>query len=412
MNVCLISKDEEIDGMFRRISARLTEVTCTVIECAAERGTADLYIWDLEGLSQIPTLIELGDETRHTFLLAAEDLVPLHRRLTGSAIRVLLKPVQEPVLSRFLEEALSRWRSRSESPGDSRRAERDDLLQCLLHAGAGLQRRATDRANFITRALQDLWAPLTAADGYCAILLHQSAGNLSRDQAEAVRQLQRSVHRARTAANVLAQLGLDSVHAQPLLLISSDILECIERAVAAAAPSANAKDISVVKQLDAPSGRIYFDLNQMEQVLVNLLENAFRFTPRSGSITLRAYPVAWGVRDFRLRSADDRWFVPARFEDGTDAYRMDVSDSGPPVPVESANSVFDQYSPYCGKNDRSGLGLGLAASRLTMLAHGGAAFVESRPSGATFSVVLPFVRPDDATMPKGNEPGGMGVLRG
>ncbi len=412
MKVCLISKDEEIDGMFRRVSARFPEVTYTVIGSASNRGTADLWIWDLEGLSEIPTLLELGDETRHTFLLAAEDLVPLHRRLTSAALRVLLKPLQEPVLSRFLEDALSRWRSRAEKAEDGRRGERDDLLQCLLQAGAGLQRYATDRANLVTRALQDLWAPLTAADGYCAILLHQAAGALSRDQVEAVRQLQGSIHRARTAANVLAQLGLASVHTQPPLLISGDVLECIDRAVAAAVPSANAKEISLMKRLNPPFGCIYFDQNQMEQVLVNLLENAFRFTARAGSVTLRAYPVAWGVRKLRLRSSDDRWFVPARFEDGTDAYRIDVSDSGPPVPVESANSVFDQYSPYCGKDDRSGLGLGLATCRLAMLAHGGAAFVEPQADGATFSIVLPFVRPDEAVVSNGIEPAGIGVSRG
>ncbi len=412
MNVCLISQDDEIDSLFRRVSIRFPEVRYTVLRTAAGRGHADLHIWDLDGIREIPTLVELGDETQHAFLLAAEDLVPLHRRLTSAAVRVLLKPVQEPVLERFLEEALARWRQRQEFAGDGRRAERDDLLQCLLLASFKLQQHATDRSNFVTRALQDLWAPLTAADGYCAILLHQAAGGLNQDQADAVRQLQASVHRARKAANLMSQLGLEAVHSQPPLLSSGDILQCIEKAAVAAAPSARAKEISLTKRLTPPFGLLYFDSSQVEQALVSLLENGVRFTPRSGSVSVKAYPVAWSIREFRLRSADGRWFRPVAGGDGTNAFRIDVSDPGPPVPLSSANRVFDQYSPYCGKNDRSGLGLGLATCRLSAFAHGGWAFVEPQAEGATFSVVLPFVRPENPEPAVNRAPAASEISRG
>jgi len=403
----LVSHDEETEAMFRRVSLRIPEVRCEVLRSAAGRGAADLCVWDLGGLRDVPTLAEVPDETQHVFLIAPEDLVPLHRRLPGAAIRILLKPLQEPVLARFLEDALARWRSRQQPAGDGRRAERDEYLQCLLLASMKLQQYATDRANFVVRALQDLWVPLTAADGYCAILLHHAANALTQDQMEAARQLQASVHRARRTANLLAQLGLDATHSHPPLLVPGDIGICIEAAVAACEAPARMKELSVVRRLVPTAGMLYFDNAQIEQSLVTLLENAFRFTPRGGEVTLKGYPVSWTVRDCPLRSADGRWFVPAPPGDGTNAYRIDVSDPGPPVPVSAVSGVFDQYSPYCGKNDRSGPGLGLATCRLAMSAHGGAAIAEPQPEGATFSLVLPFLRPEAAEAAGAAEAGGI-----
>lgn len=393
--------------MFRRVSLRIPEARCEVLRSAAGRRAGDLYVWDLGGLREVPTLAEVPDETQHAFLLAPEDLVPLHRRLPGAAIRVLLKPLQEPVLAKFLEDGLAQWRARQQPAGDGRRTERDEYLQCLLLASLKLQQYATDRANFVVRALQDLWAPLTAADGYCAILLHHAANVLTEDQVEAARQLQASVHRARRTANLLAQLGLDAVHSQPPLLVPGDIGNCIESAVAACEPSARTKDLSVIRRVKPAFGTLYFDHAQVEQALVTLLENALRFTPRGGAVTLTGHPVSWTVRDCPLRSADGQWFVPAPPGDGANAYRIDVSDPGPSVPVSAVSGVFDQYSPYCGKNDRSGPGLGLATCRIAMNAHGGAAVAEPQSEGATFSLVLPFTRPEMAEAVGVAEAGGV-----
>lgn len=396
MRVCVISHDEETDGLFHRASLSTPNVTFEVLRSSAERSAADLYVWDLAGLSDIPTFTEVADETEHVFLLAPEDLLPLHRRLPGAAIRVLLKPLQELVLTRFIEDAHARWLARRQSGQEPGPSGRDEYLQCLLLASLRLQQHATDRANFIVRALQDLWAPLTAADGYCAILLHHASGALTGDQVEAARELQASVERARRTANLLAQLGLDTAYSQPPLLAPGDVVSCLEAAAAAGQASARARQITLAKQLRPAGGRLYFDAAQIEQALSTLLENAYRFTPRGGSVALKAYPVSWAIRDCRLRSADGKWFVPESSGDGTNAYRIDISDPGPPVALSAVSRVFDQYSPYCGKNDRSGPGLGLATCRMAMNAHGGAAIAEPQPEGATFSLVLPYLRPEAA----------------
>lgn len=394
MKVCVVSQDEETDSLFRRVSLSAPDVKVEVMRSGAERCAADLYVWDLAGLSDIPTLAEVPDETQHVFLLVAADLLPLHRRLPGAAIRVLLKPLQELVLTRFIEDARARWAARQQTGQEPLRSGRDDYLQCLLLASLRLQQHATDRANFVVRALQDLWAPLTAADGYCAILLHHASGALTSDQMEAARELQASVQRARRTANLLAQLSLDTVYSQPPLLAPGDVASCLEAAAAAGQASARAKEITLAKRLRPAGGTLYFDAAQIEQALSTLLENAYRFTPRGGSVALKAYPVSWGIRDSRLRGADGQWFVAEPSGDGTNAYRIDVSDQGPPVPLSAVARVFDQYSPYCGKNDRSGPGLGLATCRMAMNAHGGAAVVEPQPEGATFSLVLPYLRPE------------------
>lgn len=109
------------------------------------------------------------------------------------------------------------------------------------------------------------------------------------------------------------------------------------------------------------------DPERLHQVLFNLLDNAYRFTPAGGVVTVRA----------------------AR-EDG--ALRVSVEDTGPGIPAEHLPLVFERFyraDPSRSRED-GGTGIGLAIVRSVVEAHGGRISVESAVGkGATFSFVLP-----------------------
>ncbi len=128
-----------------------------------------------------------------------------------------------------------------------------------------------------------------------------------------------------------------------------------------AQPSANAKSVSLRVEV---SGEIWAraDQERIQQVFSNLISNAIKFSPRGGTVTIRA-------------KAEDRILVC-------------VSDQGKGISAEEQKHIFDRFW-QAKRTRRPGVGLGLAIARGIIRAHGGALWVESEVGrGSTFSFTL------------------------
>jgi signal transduction histidine kinase len=128
----------------------------------------------------------------------------------------------------------------------------------------------------------------------------------------------------------------------------------------------------------------------MKQALVNLLENACKFSSREGTIEIKGYPFFWERRTRQVlsfdRTADRRIRRSADFN----SFRVDIRDSGPGIPPEQVERIFEQFTAYGGAQDRSGGGLGLAICRMIINRHQGRLWAESSQLRAMFSFVLPL----------------------
>ena len=112
------------------------------------------------------------------------------------------------------------------------------------------------------------------------------------------------------------------------------------------------------------------DPDRLKQVMLNLVDNALRYTPRAGTVTLDLF-----------RRGEEAVFQ--------------VRDSGPGIPAEHMPRIFDRFYRVDQPRTRGigGTGLGLAIAREVAEAHGGRIEVESRVGeGSTFSLVLPIAR--------------------
>ena len=112
------------------------------------------------------------------------------------------------------------------------------------------------------------------------------------------------------------------------------------------------------------------DRNRMRQVLANLVDNAVKYTPTGGRVTLAA------------ARADSQ-------------VRITVRDTGPGIPAHEIDRIWDRL--YRGDTSRSerGLGLGLSLVRAIVRAHGGSVDVHSEPGqGTEFTVSLPAEAPE------------------
>lgn len=116
-----------------------------------------------------------------------------------------------------------------------------------------------------------------------------------------------------------------------------------------------------------PLPNVDCDRDRIEQVLGNLLDNALKFTPSGGSVTLRVEPVE-------------------------DMVGFSVSDSGVGIPEEDAPRVFERQWHTQARHG-GGTGFGLYIAKRVVESHGGRIWVETRPNqGATFFFTLPVAR--------------------
>src|SRR3954468_19899083 len=153
-------------------------------------------------------------------------------------------------------------------------------------------------------------------------------------------------------------------------------VESVEAALAAVLPAAEAKGVRVERSLDPGAGPVLADSDRLQQIVVNLLGNAIKFTPRGG-------------------------WVEVRLEGDGGGVRIQVRDSGEGIDPEVLPHVFDSFwqADASPTRQQGGLGLGLAIVRQLVELHGGgvAAASPGKGQGAVFTVALPLVRPREAT---------------
>jgi signal transduction histidine kinase len=262
------------------------------------------------------------------------------------------------------------------------------MLQCLIQSNLQLQEYDQDRTNFLARAVHDFLAPLTATSGYCGLLLSEALGSMNGDQKEVLRRMQHSTKRLSRMASAMFELSVGRHVKKRPDLRKGDIRECVEQALHEVTHSIDGKRLSLSVDLDREVGTLYMEPGQIEQVLINLLDNACKFTPKTGSIEIRGYPFFWERRamNFSPITRTER-----RFEDceSPNSYRMDIQGSGPSIPPEHLEDIFEEYTSYAGGQDRSGGGLGLAICRMIITAHEGRVWAENTEEGPRFSFTIP-----------------------
>jgi signal transduction histidine kinase len=394
MKVVVVSKNPDLCAVCTEVVRQLLGNESVVIaDSIIHVSTHDLCLWDFEpDETELPDRVEPGQLRNLFFLVQRKHVAALRQHFGIIEVNTILKPVTRAALRAFLSEACRRGRKEqfNHDPQSNVRAERDDILQSLIEANLKLQEYDQERTNFLARAIHDFRAPLTTLGGYCGLLLGEQFGSISAEQKEVLDRMQHSAKRLTRMANAMFQLSICQRVESKLNLQKGDIRECIEQALHGVTPFTEAKRLSVSVDLVPPPESLSFERSQLEQVLINLLDNACKFTPRAGSIDIRGYPFFWERRMAQIHTG----IVERRMRQlpEPNSFRVDVRDSGPAVPVAHLNKIFEEYTSYAGGQDRSGGGLGLAICRMMMNQHQGRIWAEPTTSGAIFSLVLPFQR--------------------
>lgn len=224
------------------------------------------------------------------------------------------------------------------------------------------------KAEFISVASHELKTPLNVIGGYAELLDDGVYGPMEPRQHEALESIQDQTRTLTDLVNQLLDLSRIEAGGFRVELMDVESEELFGAVRRMFEPLAKQKNIDFRVEVDHGfPKRLNADPDRLRnEVLGNLLSNAFKFTPEGGSIRLRAHPAADGMLG------------------------IDVSDSGSGIPQEQLQFIFDKFYQVGQEARVQGSGLGLAIAREIVEAHGGEISADSAQGrGTTFRILLP-----------------------
>jgi signal transduction histidine kinase len=245
------------------------------------------------------------------------------------------------------------------------------LDNCRLYEGQRaysqhLQELNRMKSDFLSTVSHELRTPLTSIMMAAEMLLEEEmATDVDSPRTRLVRNIVKGAARLSSLVADLVNVARADEFQPRLELDAVRLSDIINNAVSIIQPLAIAKRQRIDVKLESTDSVVHVDRLRFEQVLINLLSNAQRYSPPGGRICV-----------------------------GTHARRGEiviyVSDSGPGVPPEDREVIFEPFH----RGDRSGLGLGLAIAKSLVELHNGRIWVESGEGGqgSTFCVALPAQR--------------------
>ena len=235
-----------------------------------------------------------------------------------------------------------------------------------------LEASERERRAFISDVTHELRTPVATIDGY----LEGLADGVVAAEAETWSMLRTQTDRMRRLIDDLTTLTRAVEGRIDLRISPLNVADVVGTAAAAARPAFASK--SVRQDVDAEQIDIQADPDRLGEVMANLLTNALRHTPPSGTVTLGAHRIPTGAR-------------------------IEVADTGDGIPPDELERIFDRFHRVDPSRSRAsgGSGLGLPISRALIQAHGGTIHAEpaAGTNGLRVIIELPGTLPASDTSP-------------
>lgn len=228
------------------------------------------------------------------------------------------------------------------------------------------------KTEFISKISHELRTPIVAMQHAISILVDQLAGPLSDDQQKFAGVVQRNLERLNILITDLLDLSKLESRKMEMRLELEPIAPVIQGVCDSLGAWARSKTITVGKRIPDGLPDATFDRVRISQVLMNLVANAVKFTPRQGRVT-----------------------VEARLAAGGKEIEVSVTDTGVGINKEDIPKLFSKFQQVGERSpsDVVGTGLGLAIAKEIIEAHQGRIWAESKEAqGVRFAFTIPLSR--------------------
>ena len=287
-------------------------------------------------------------------LAAALVIVVIDRWRTVCTVKRLDRMLEAAIKGRFTEETFD----------ESRLSALESRMARYLTASALSARKVQEQKDQISTLISDIShqtkTPVANLQLYAQLLAEQP---LTPQGTECALTISAQADKLQTLIEVLVKTsrlenGILAVHPEP-----SDLSTVMERAAAQYLPKAREKGVRLTALPAA--GTAVFDPKWTEEALCNLLDNAVKYTPSGGTVTV-------AVKHYEMFSA------------------LQVTDTGLGIPEGEQAKIFGRFYRSAGNYQQEGVGIGLYLTRQIAEKQGGYVKVESVPGqGSTFSLFLP-----------------------
>jgi len=243
---------------------------------------------------------------------------------------------------------------------------------CIMRDISQLKEIDTLKSEFVSTVSHDLRSPLTLMRGYATML--EMAGDLNDQQKNYTKMIVQGVDSMAKLVNNLLDLGRIEFGVG-LQVENVPVLDIVERVTGSLQSIAREKEISLSVEMPRDMPHVVeADEALINQALYNLVENAIKYTPLGGEVTVLLKPTP-------------------------NSLTFEIRDSGIGIPKDDLKQLFQKF--YRGTNrealSQRGTGLGLAIVKSIAERHGGRVWAESElAKGSTFFLLIPITQPKES----------------
>ena len=245
-----------------------------------------------------------------------------------------------------------------------------------------LRRESDEREELLTVVSHELRTPVTIISGYNRLLLAEKIGPLNDEQRSFLVESSKACRRLDLFIGNLMEASRQSTDGEVLEITHARVAPVVDDVVGLLRPLFDDAKLEIRVNIADDVDRARFDRTRLEQILINLIGNAIKFSPPGAAIE-----IAIRATSQTCKGGAERPCV-----------EFCISDEGPGVAPAYRQRIFEPYVQVGEESGAGGLGLGLAICKRLVEAHGGEIWAEGRTeSGSSFVFTIPVADPHTGT---------------
>ena len=274
------------------------------------------------------------------------------------------------------------------------RRERASRLE-LVAAKEEAERASQSKSRFLANMSHELRTPLNAIIGLSEMIKLEMFGPVPNERYQSyVHDIHASAEHLLRIINDVLDLSRIEANRYPLEIVAVDVGTAVDEAMETVAPLAQKAGLKVRMELPGAPLLVHGDKRALQQMMLNLLTNAVKFTPSGGRVDVRVGLEEPGCRE---RSPE-----PADSPSPTPYVAIEVRDTGIGIPAEKLDAVFEPFEQIVDAQGvaKEGTGLGLSIVRTLAEELGGSIAIDSELNRGTCARLrLPAARQPPGGVP-------------
>lgn len=239
-----------------------------------------------------------------------------------------------------------------------------DMIKKLLSYSYERKRADDAKSAFVANVTHEFQNPLLAVRESLSALLEGYVGEIDLEQKKIVEPAKRNIERLMRLVTDLLDLSKIEAGKMKMRVEKFDIVQLVNEILATYKSEVSKKQIFLKKDIPQDIGFLWADKDKLSEVIINLFSNAIKYTPNSGTITIKILGTSEGIR-------------------------YEISDTGSGILRDDYERIFDKFERITAEK-KEGTGLGLPIAKEIIALHKGKIWVESEiGKGSKFIFVMP-----------------------